>query len=627
MVILGLFPSVAARGQDTAHNACRQLEALVVTATRTPKLLKDVPVVTRIISHHDFESLDIGHLPELLQAELPGIEFTYAMNQQLSLNMQGFGGNGILFLVDGERLAGETLDNIDYARLNLDNVEHIEIVKGSASALYGSNAVGGVVNLVSRNAGEPWSLRLNGHYGSYRNQRYGASLGFSRKRFSSETHAQHTACDPIRMAADGDFGTLYGNHTWHIKERITVTPTDKMKLSARAGFFFRERESQATVHDRYRDFSGGLKGDYAVSGRSALTVGYTFDQYDKSNYLLTGGYDVRTYSNVQHTTRALYNHTFNPSHTVTAGGDVMRDYLMSYQFGGDGAHRQYTADAFVQWDWTPDDRVNIVSAVRYDYYSLSAASHLSPKVSAMYKLPRVTLRATYAGGFRAPTLKEMYMVFDMANIFMIYGNPDLLPEKSDNFNLSAEYSHSHYNVTAMGFYNHIRNHITTYWNTALNGMRYANMEPVGLAGVDLAASARWDNGVGMRLSYTYTRERVTAGGMQTSSTRPHAATLRLDYRRRWSAGTCTVALGGRAMSAVTCDEYTSYTDLSQTARRTYPGYMLWRFNISQEFKRGVTLTATVDNLFDYTPDYYYSNSPATPGRTYAVGLTVDIDKL
>ena len=111
------------------------LETVVVTATRTPKLLKDVPVITRVIEAKDFLTTDIGNVQDLLQTELPGIEFTYSMNQQVSLNMQGFGGNSVLFLVDGERMAGETLDNVDYSRLGLNDVGRIEIVKGAASSL------------------------------------------------------------------------------------------------------------------------------------------------------------------------------------------------------------------------------------------------------------------------------------------------------------------------------------------------------------------------------------------------------------------------------------------------------------------------------------------------------------
>ena len=126
------------------------LETVVVTGTRTPKLLKDAPIITRVISEDEIRKTDATTIADLLQTELPGIEFSYAMNQQVNLNMQGFGGTTVLFLVDGERLAGETLDNVDYSRLNLDNVGRVEIVKGAASALYGSNAVGGVINLISK---------------------------------------------------------------------------------------------------------------------------------------------------------------------------------------------------------------------------------------------------------------------------------------------------------------------------------------------------------------------------------------------------------------------------------------------------------------------------------------------
>ena len=105
------------------------METVVVTGTRTPKLLKDVPIVTRVITADEIKKVDATHIGDLLQAELPGIEFSYSMDQQVSLNMQGFGGNAVLFLVDGERLAGETLDNIDYNRLNMSNVERIERVR------------------------------------------------------------------------------------------------------------------------------------------------------------------------------------------------------------------------------------------------------------------------------------------------------------------------------------------------------------------------------------------------------------------------------------------------------------------------------------------------------------------
>lgn len=611
------------------REASRTLETVVVTATRTPKLLKDVPIVTRVIAEQEIKDLDLTGIQDLLQTELPGIEFTYSMNQQLSLNMQGFGGNSILFLVDGERLAGETLDNIDYSRLGLEDAGRVEIVKGAASSLYGSNAVGGVVNIISKQEDAPWSLNINGRYGTHNDQRYGGSLGLKHKWIASQTTLLTTSCDPITMPASGDFGTIYGNRTLNAKQRFILTPTERLKMTLRGGYFFRERQSSQLSYDRYRDFSGGAKAEYRIDTTNDFLLAYAFDQYDKSDYSVNSGYDVRDYSNVQHTLRGVYNHSFSPTSTLTAGGDCMRDYLMSYQFAvANRAYCQYTADAFTQWDYSPNDWLNIVVAARYDYYSEAAASHFSPKINLMTKLPKQwSIRASYANGFRAPTLKEMHMDFDMANIFMIYGNPDLKPEVSHNFNLAFAYDQPTYSLTAMPFFNRVGNRITTLWNQALGGMVYENMTPVSIMGIDFNASARWECGLGARLSCIYTHESLSEGGLRTSSTRPLTATARIDYTHRSPKWRYNIGISGRVLSAVTVDEYTNLTDLSQTEEQTYPAYTLWKLNASVRHYRGIACTLTIDNLFNYRPSYYYSNSPATTGTTFALGASLDIEQL
>lgn len=629
--------TVDADTTDTLHFRLREknteLGQVVVTATRTPKLLKDAPIVTRVISEEDIRRTDATDISDLLQAELPGIEFSYSMNQQTSLNLSGFGGNSVLFLVDGERLAGETLDNVDYSRLNMDNVQRIEIIKGAASSLYGSNAVGGVVNIISREAQEPWSVNVNGRYGAHREQRYGGTVGFNRGKFTSLANVQYTSTGEIDLSAGnsqeetGDYSKIYGNSTLHFKERLTFTPADPLKITARAGYFFRERNISSSQRDRYRSFSGGVKGNYRLSDNDDWEISYAFDQYDKSDYLIPGDLDVRDYSNVQHTVRTLYNHTFADKHILTVGGDYLRDYLMSYQFTDGGSHLQHTADAFAQFDWNPHRRFNLIAGLRFDHFSESRLSHFSPKLGLMYKFDLCSLRGSYAGGFRAPTLKEMYMHFDMANIFMIYGNPSLRPESSHNFSLSAEYTKQRHNLTLTGFYNIVDNRITTAWNQALNGQVYTNMSRLHVAGIDANASGRYACGISWRLSYAYTREQIRKGQPLLSSTRPHTATVRLSYDKDWNAYGLGVSLSGRYLSKVTTDVYTDMTSYEQTEKQTYPGYSMWKLTLSQRIGRGTRLTLAVDNLLNYRPDYYYSNSPGTTGTTCSVGLSLDIEQL
>ena len=609
------------------------LDQVVVTGTRTPKLLKDVPIVTRVISDLDIKRMDATNISDLLQTELPGIEFSYSMNQQTSLNMSGFGGNSVLFLVDGERLAGETLDNVDYSRLNMDNVQRIEIVKGAASSLYGSNAVGGVVNIISRESQEPWSVNVNGRYGAHNEQRYGGSVGFNAGRFNSMTNVQYTSIDAIDLSKGtdneevGDYSMIYGNSTLNIKERLIYTPIDNLKFTARAGYFFRERNSSESQKERYRSFTGGLKGNYNITDKDDLEVAYSFDQYDKSDYLVFGDLDVRDYSNVQHTLRTLYNHTFADKHILTVGGDYMRDYLMSYQFTDGGSYIQHTADAFAQFDWNPHKKFNLIVGLRFDYFSEAKLSHLSPKLGLMYKLGNCSLRGSYAGGFRAPTLKEMYMNFYMGNIFMIYGNPDLKPESSHNLSLSAEYMKGNHNLTVTGFYNIVDNRITTAWNQALGGQVYTNMSRLQVMGVDANASGKYRCGISWRLSYAYTYEHIKKGEPMLSATRPHTATARIAYDKDWNNYGLSVALTGRYLSKLTTDVYTEMTSYEQTEKQTYPGYTIWKLSFAQRVWKGINITLAVDNLFNYRPDYYYSNSPSTTGTTCSVGLSLDIEQM
>lgn len=613
------------------------LDMVVITGTRTPKLLKNSPIITKVITESDIKKIDATNIGGLLQSELPGIEFSYSMNQQVSLNMQGFGGNSVLFLIDGERVAGETLDNIDYNRLNMDNVARVEIIKGAASTLYGSSALGGVVNIITKEPSEKWSANLNSRFGTYNDRRHGGNASFSLGKFSSSTSIQHTFQDGYSMEnkpqvdENGkvtiDTTQLYGSKTWNFKEKMVYRINNKIKLIGRAGYYFRQRDSQPISKDRYRGFSGGLRGNYNINDKNNLELAYSFDQFDKSTYNSVTEYDVKNYSNVQNSARGLYNHIFDKTKILTLGGDFMRDYLMSYQFKDNGSYHQYVSDVFAQFDWTPIDNFNILTGLRYDYFSDDNINRVTPKIGLMYRVGNCSLRGSYAGGFRAPSLKEMYMVFDMASVFMIYGNPDLKSETSDNFTLSTEYTNSYYNLSVTGYYNRVNNRITTAWDQALKGQVYTNIDKIDITGLDVNASAKFPCGVGARFSYAYTHEKIKKGEPLVSSTRPHTATARLEYGKSWKDYGFNIMLNGRYLSRVTSDEYTDLTSYSQTQRVSYSPYSIWKLSLLQTIYKGIDLTLAVDNLFNYTPSVYNFNSPYTKGTTFSIGVSLDIDKL
>ena len=649
MLMAGAAPAMAAMDSDDAYvdSVCRQfdLNEVVVTGTRTPKFLKDTPIQTRVINARELARLDATNVQDLLQQELPGVEFSYAMNQQTHLNFSGFGGQGVLFLVDGERLAGETMDDVDFTRLNMDNVERIEIVKGAASALYGSNATGGVINIITKRNRQPWTLNVNARYAKHNEQRYGASWGLNSKHWNNMLSAHfnrmdnydvHSAANPVTRI----ISTVYGDKTVNLKELLTWSPVSNFSLTGRAGYFFRETVRSADQPERYRDFSGGLRMNWQISDADDLQASYAFDQYDKSDYQRITRLDIRDYSNVQNSFRLLYNHTFGGGDVLTVGSDLLHDYLYNTNLEGE-TRKQDSWDLFAQYDWRLNDRWELVGALRYDYFSDGKDSHLTPKLNVCYKpLRNLAIRAGYGMGFRAPTLKEKYYNFDMSGIWIVEGNEHLKSEVSHNFNLSAEYTKGHYNYTASIYYNKVKNKLSTaapYFKTAedkLPYLPYSNLDDYSVCGGEVGAQAKWNNGLGARITYAYTKEQLAKDkdgnsiNNQYIPAREHALNVRMDYDRQISSNYgLNIGLQGRVLSGVENVEYKDYYDVSKgTISVEYPAYTLWKLSLVQRIGKAVKVNAALDNLFGYKPKFYYLNSPITDGVTFQIGVSIDIDK-
>ena len=649
------MPVIGISAQTTIRDSVN-LDPVVVTASHSPKALKDAPVVTRLITLHDIKIADATNIQDMLTLEIPGLEFGFAMSQETSLRMNGFGGNAVLFLVDGERMAGETMDNVDYNRMTLADVGRIEIVKGASSALYGSNAVGGVVNIISRENLEPWTANVNSRYNSFGHEwRHGASFSLNTTKWNSQTSFQHTCIDPVNLPKahsseeiaielmkkaqglpydesvlldDSKLSRLYGQKTYNVKERLTWRATDQLTLTGRGGYFFRTSERD-TYDYHFNGYSGGLKGRYAWNHDRHLELSYAFDQYDKANFQPDGS---RThdhdYSNRQHVAHAVYSHSFGTNNLIL-GADYMNDYLSTYQFITGTDHSQNNIDGYAQFDWNITEQLNVVGSVRYDYFSASANKAFTERLAIVYKQPWMTFRANYASGFRAPTLKEMYMHFDMGNMgYMLLGNPDLKPEKSHNFNVAVErtnrisnskFMDGRYNFTLMGYCNIFDKRITTIDGGLYEGMEsalYWNEDGITVWGVDFSMGHIWDCGVSLKLNYSWLHETGNVYFSQFNQPRLHSLTWRIGYDHRFTRHyAIDAALSGRSQGK----PQSGHTDVDQ-------GYTIWRLMLQHHIWRGFTLNTAIDNLFNYKPKSYYYSSPLTTGTSFSIGLSVDLDK-
>lgn len=624
-------------GGDTIINFRLKEDALnlsevTVTATRTPKLLKDAPVITRVITAEEITRVNAATVQDLLETELPGLEFTREMDGQTAIRMQGMSGKYVLFLVDGERMAGETLDNVDYNRLNAENIERIEIVKGAASALYGSNAIGGVVNIITKEASKPWSVNVNGFFGNLHekengyDQRYGTTVGLRQGKVSSFTSASYKKKGTYVLRDKGG-AEMPVNGGWDVSvnEKLAWKASDRVTFTGKGGFYTRRVDNyQSKVNDRYRNFNGNVRMNYQLSEKQNLDVSYLIDRYNKYDYYVKKKVDTLNYRNTRQTARAQYSYAFKPGHTLTGGAEFFRDELMSYQFGGD-THATDDYILYAQHDFNLTKQFNLVYGARMDYYT-SFGAHLSPNVSLMYKWNPLTFRASYARGFRAPSLKEMWTDWDMGGMgwFIVFGNPDLKPEVSDNFTLSAEYTRDRVNLSAVGYYNKIGDKIATVYNADRDTSFYTNIEQSKLAGLDVNLAVKCPSGFTVKAAYAYVHEDMKQNGVNVSATRPHSATLGLNYEYKRKNFNLNVAASGRFLGKL--DTHEANDDDTYTPVH-YPGYQQWKLTVSGRLFRAYLLQLTVDNLFNYRPESYSANSPISPGRTLMAGLSVNLDEI
>ena len=623
------------------------LNELVVTGSRYERQLKDVPVITRVISREEIETVNPVDFTTLLEYTLPGIQFYYnTMSQVPEITYQGMDAKAVLFLLDGERISGESGDsNIDYSRFNINDIERIEVVRGAASTLYDSRAIGGVINIITKKSVRPFTASMHTRYAGKKGQSYSASAGVNLHRFSSltsfgwrkrdsylvkdEQGKQKEIINPdgsvTKSKTDPVAFNIYGYSIMDISQKLSYNFTDRFTGSARISYYTNKRDKydNARYYQRYRDLilSGKLKWQFADNQN--LDLSYIRDNYIKDNVYVDD--DERVYGNVNSTIRLYYTGMFG-KHTLSGGVDLLRED-MKHHFMKDTATVHMNQYSFcLQDDWQLTDKMNVVVGVRGDKGG-SYRLHFTPKVSVLYRpLRTITLRAGYSQGYRIPNLKELYQEFNMGGMgIMMYGNKDLKPEEGTQISASVEYDYKGLNLSVSTYHNRYKNKISyeyispgKSWN-----MKYVNALNVKTTGVEVTANYKLPFGLRFSGGYSYVYDYDERDGYNMSWVRPHSARLSSVYKHRFGKTTESVAFNTSWVSSITRYAYSS-SDKTYTKTK-YDPRTLCSLNLRSELPRGIAIGLMVDNIFNYR-DKAVDSAVQLPenGRTFVATVSVNI---
>ncbi len=754
LYVLLFLSSVANRGFCTPDNAdvtplrdtlSIETQEIVITATRTPLPLEQTPVITRVITARDLESRGVATIQEALENELAGVEFHQA-GYGTSLSFQGLDARYVLFLVDGERMAGETYGNVDYARLPISNIERIEVIRGASSVLYGSNAMGAVVNIITKMPQQRVEVNASMRYGTpyqkngdeslggtntdrdistYRNKldlpnlNGDISVGVHVKKFKSLTTLTYRSVDayklvgsknevrhysagalqkmtpkmvPVTDAAGNvvsmqpemdastgipvfEVGSTNLNDTtiimspderglsvsgWrdiNIGERFDYVLSDKFRFELSGNYFNKHRydfnssildenplsdDSKPWTFESYEGYNVKVLMEHSPNKNNKVYLSYFRDEYFRRQDSLSGA-TLPKQNHIYNTPRLLWTLNAGKYNRITTGLELVNEQLHfdMNPLGYDDLKSMNTGSLYIQDEISTLKAFSFTVGVRADWNN-RFGWHVTPKASVKYDVGKFSIRGNYSNGYRNPSLKELYMEFQvpMQGQTYILGNEVLKPETNNYLSLSGEFTTNGFNISATVYASYFRNKIDvrSHVEETKTILQYENIHRSKMEGIELLARWRICRGLFVRADYNYLFQIDDAVQESTQYIypSPHTATLQADYNFSASS-TCRVNLNAtlRYVSAKTYEDLMSIVDLSSmssgsmtdlkfwmgsyTAREE--GYVICNAAVNFDFNNMFGLSIGIDNIGNYRPKVVNFNSATTPHRNMFIRVS------
>ena len=506
-------------GQETSPTTVWRedsMQEVVVTGTGTQHLLKDAPVQTEVISHRQLQQYAGKSIEDILS----GLTASFAFNESdmgSGLQMNGLGNSYVLILVDGRRLHGDNGGENDLQLIDPHHIEKIEIVKGASSALYGSDAIAGVINIITKKIAGHASKRANSgagtlgsvpyyadnttRYGSHNDLRQHNSIAFNIGRIGSQTNFQlqhsdgwqNTAEEAIQQTeyhiTDSRNKTVNRHTNWQLSERLTYQLTPAIELYADGNIYWKRIYRPCGHHPgvdvktwdlQYNNASASVGGKWKLNSTDVITLDADWKKhayrYAYTDTTLTDGYvnghftnyfpyfpgDKELQSDQRLTNISLKGIFALPyEQRLSAGLDYRYDWLKAPMRVAGGKATDHTEAVYAQDELELLDPLYITAGLRLTRNE-GFGTRLTPKLSAMLKLGELRLRATWSQGYKTPTPKELHYQYikNMNGVYLYLGNEDLKAQTSDYWGMSVEYTIGHLTLTLAPYYNKVNDMIT-----------------------------------------------------------------------------------------------------------------------------------------------------------------------
>lgn len=596
------------------------MDEVVVTGTRTERRLSETPILTTVINKNAIKVAGSTSMLESLTDNIPGIVVS-KNGMGSNMRIKGLNSRYILFLVDGERMVSEGAGgNINLDQIDINSIEKIEMINGAASALYGSNAVGAVINVITKEPRHKFEGGVSAIGETNNTLRAGVNAGMNLKKIKATASGFRNSSDGFDIE-NGAYAAKYLDYGTSLK--LTYKPIDRVNLTATGRYFshetFNPENAMNVTHSFTQNINFGFNGGVvSKDNRNAFKASVNFNKFldfevlEKKNNEKNKDNDASYIS-----ARALNTFSPNEKWEVVAGIEYNHERNFAIETLGATPTTKTIDDAnfFAQAEYEVIENFDIVAGARYTY-NTQFKSALTPKLSLMYEISRFKFRGGVGTAFRAPSIKELYYDFDHQGMFWIHGNPNLKAEKGLYSSISTEYSKNYTNISVSAYYNVINNKITQYdvIDDDITNKYYKNVSSATIWGFDVSIAQTFFKQLTLKLNYSFCDAKDNSTGLQLSSNVKHSGTIAAIWSGKIFRNPFSLQMSGTLNSP---RQYSEFIDdiLVQTESKSYS---IWKVALVVPVrikKHTIEVSAKIDNIFNFK-DVSYVNS----GRQYLLGI-------
>lgn len=546
----------------------QQLDEVVVTATRNERTVGALPMPVTLVKKEMIKSMGSVRLNDVLTEQTGLVVVPQINGQGNGIQVQGFDPDYTLILVDGEPIVGRYTGSLELSRLSVGNIKQIEIVKGPSSSLYGSDALAGVINIITErpvsNQAElsirTGAIAARGKYIDLTDSKttdINASGSIVHKNLGVYLFGNGRISDgyDLSPANSGKTVSPFTNYTLGTKINYSLSTKTDVSLAAR---YFSEVQNYGfsvlsngnsiptTGQGDVKDWSINPIISHRVNSNLKLTARYYTTHYSTNTELKRISDSQVTYTDNFKQSFSRYEligeYAIDDKNTLTTGIGHVGESVVTSRYNDQLERAQQTDYAFLQYEILPTKSITIVSGLRYDNNSVFG-NQLSPKFSARYEINKsITVKGSFGLGFKSPDFRQLYLNFANqaagyivlgtevisskfkeyeAQGLIVPGSVDLTqftglkPERSISFNLGGDVKLTEQlNLSANVFYNLVDNlidsRIVTTNTLGKNIFSYVNVNKAVMKGIESDITYRFSSllslSVGYQLLYAFDRD-------------------------------------------------------------------------------------------------------------------------